>query len=94
MKHMDEAQCGVNSVQGIQKRKRSESSCVSSFESICVELGDAAHLMSLTWVCLERSVSTLIFETNTVFDDAMSWCNQLGGKIPIPTTRNETIALS
>ena len=94
MKHIVEAKCGGNSVQGAEKRKRSDSSCLSSSKSTCVELGDAAHLMMLTWVCRKRSVSTLIFETNTAFNDAMSWCNQLGGNIPIPKTRNETIALS
>jgi hypothetical protein len=39
-------------------------------------------------------VSTLIFEPNTVFEDAMTWCNQLGGIVPYPTSQNETIVLS
>ena len=90
MNHMDHAHCEEND----HKRKRRGAVCVSSPESTCVSVGDAVHLMSLTWVCQKRAVSTLIFETNTIFDDAMSWCNQLGGEIPIPKTQNETIALS
>ena len=110
MKHMDHAHCdeyenddddedshgggGGIAVPGGHKRKRRGAACVSSPESTCVSVGDAVHMMSLTWVCQKRSVSTLIFETNTIFYDAMSWCNQLGGEIPIPKTQNETIALS
>ena len=41
-----------------------------------------------------RGPSRLTSQTNTIFDDAMTWGNQLGGEIPIPKTQNETIALS
>ena len=58
------------------------------------ENGTAATLHELSWVCQKRSVSTVIFEPNTVFEDVMTWCNQLGGIVPYPTSQNKTIGLS
>ena len=49
--------------------------------------GTVVHSMEIPWVCKKRSVSTLIFEINTVFEDAMNWCNQLGGAVPFPKTQ-------
>ena len=58
-----------------------------------VQKGTEAHSLDIPWVCKKRSISTLIFEINTVFEDAMGWCNQLGGMVPFPKTQNQSLEL-
>ena len=63
---------------------------IIDWESACVAAkGANAEQESASWICADHAQSTLIFKPNIVHEEAMLWCEQLGGSIPLLKNTNE-----